>query len=141
MNSKLTHQQQREQWRDALESAIAHPEEPLLVKNFLKAWNTSARPALFRCYDNRKYMIKGQQAGRQMVNDQIVAKLGITINAPVGYPRIAEIVSDLSETYPELDYLTHGTAHATLFIEGCKDERDLTKFYTEQVENIPRFAS
>lgn len=141
MNSKPTHQQQREQWRDALESAIAQPEELLFVEHFLKVWNTSARPALFRCYDNQKYMIKGQQAGRQIVNDQIVARLGITINATVGYPRIAEIDSELSEGYPELDYLTPGTAHATLFIEGCKDERDLTKFYTQQAENIPRFAS
>lgn len=141
MNSKPTHKQQREQWRDALESAIAQPEEPLLIETFVKAWNTSARPALFRCYDNRKYIIKGQQAGRQIVNDQIVARLGVIINAPVGYPRIAEIDSELSEGYPELDYLTPGTAHATLFIEGCKDERDLSKFYTEQAENIPRFAS
>ncbi|WP_254174806.1 HipA family kinase [Planktothrix pseudagardhii] len=143
MNSKPTHQQQQEQWRDALESAITHPEEPLLVERFNDGWGwkTSACPVSVRCIDKQTYIIKGQQAGRQIVNDQIIARLGMALGAPVGRPRIVEISPDLLECEPRYNYLTAGTAHATLFIQNCEDDRDLTKFRTHPAENIPRFAS
>jgi hypothetical protein len=143
VNSKPTHQQQREQWRDALESAIAHPEEPLLVERFNDGWgwNTSARPVSVRCIHKQTYIIKGQQAGRQIVNDQIIALLGMALGAPVGRPRIVEISPDLLECEPQYNYLTPGTAHATLFIQNCDDDRYPDSFRTNQAENIPRFAS
>ncbi|MCU0532923.1 MAG: hypothetical protein MUD14_03380 [Hydrococcus sp. Prado102] len=140
MNSRETNQEKRRRWQEALETQIAQPEDPLLVYTFRRSWNTSARPISARCIDKRDYIVKGQQAGRQIVNEQIVARLGIALNAPVGEPKIVEISPDLLELDPLFNYLTPGSAHATLFIPNCFDNRDLSKVYTDQPENRLRFA-
>jgi hypothetical protein len=70
-------------------------------------------------------MVKGQQAGRQIVNDQVVARLGVALGAPVGEPRIIEIPRELIEIEPNLAHIPAGTAHGTLFIPDCIDECEL----------------
>lgn len=60
----------RKKWKASLEAAIAQPEEPVLAITFRRSWNSAARPVLVRCIDKNEYVIKGQQAGRQIINDQ-----------------------------------------------------------------------
>lgn len=95
MSIQETREEKRNRWREALETAIAQPEDPLLITYFRRSWNSSARPILVRCIDKKDYIVKGQQAGRQIINDQIIAHLGVAMNAPVGQPRIVEISADL----------------------------------------------
>jgi hypothetical protein len=140
VNNQETNRDKRRRWQEALETQIAQPEDPLLVTAFRRSWNSSARPVSARCIDKRDYIVKGQQAGRQIVNEQIVARLGMALNAPVGESKIVEISPYLLELDPEFNYLTPGTAHATLFIPNCFDDRDLSGYYTNQPENLLRFA-
>ncbi len=58
-----------------LETAIAQPHDPILIAHFRQSWKSSAQPVLARGIDKCNYVVKGQQAGRQIVNDQIIARL------------------------------------------------------------------
>ncbi len=129
----------REKWRASLESAMTDPEEPVIAITFRRGWNSAARPVLVRCIDKNEYIIKGQQAGRQIINDQIVARLGVAIGAPVGQPEIIEISQELIEEDSAFSYLTPGTAHGTIYIADCFDDRE-TRQYANQQKNRPRFA-
>lgn len=129
----------RKKWKASLEAAIAQPEEPVLAITFRRSWNSAARPVLVRCIDKNEYVIKGQQAGRQIINDQIVARLGLAMGAPVGQPRIVEISPELIEEDPAFSYLTPGTAHGTLYVADCSDDRETIQ-YANQPENRSRFA-
>lgn len=129
----------RTRWQQALEQAIAQPEEPILAITFRRGWNSAARPVLVRGIDKNEYVIKGKQAGRQIINDQVVARLGLTIGAPVGKPQLVEISAELIAEDPSYDYLTPGTAHGTLYVADCFDDRETGK-YASQSENRARFA-
>ncbi|WP_449417648.1 HipA family kinase [Phormidium nigroviride] len=129
----------REHWKQKLNDALSQPEEPVLAIAIRRGWNSAARPVLVRGIDKKEYVIKGQQAGRQIINDQVVARLGVAMDAPVGEPAIMEISSDLIEADPNFDYLTVGTAHGTVFIGDCSDDREPVN-YIHQSENRARFA-
>ena len=126
-------------WKQALEKAIAQPEEPIQAITFRRGWNSAARPVLVRGIDKNEYVIKGQQAGRQTINDQVVARLGVAIGAPVGKPQLVEISAELIAEDPKFDYLTPGIAHGTLYVADCFDDRG-TGEYASQSENRARFA-
>ncbi|HAG84063.1 MAG TPA: hypothetical protein DCL61_23645 [Cyanobacteria bacterium UBA12227] len=111
-----TDRETRKNWQAALETAIAFPEEPILSITFRRSWNSSARPVWVRCIDKNEYIIKGQQAGRQIINDQIIARLGIAMGAPVGQPQLIEISQELIDIEPDFSYLTAGIAHGTMYI-------------------------
>ena len=140
MSNSASQDQRRKQWRQDLELAIAQATSPILIRDFMDDYQGSARAVLLRGMDKQTYCVKGQQAGRQIINDQIVARLGILIDAPVGKPEIVDVSAELKEIEPKLDYFSPGTAHATVFIKDCQDDRELSKFSTEQQENRLRFA-
>jgi hypothetical protein len=129
----------REHWKQKLNDELLQPEEPVLVITIRRGWNSAARPVLVRGIDRKEYVIKGQQAGRQVINDQVVARLGVAMGAPVGQPAIMEISSDLIEEDLNFNYLTVGTAHGTVFIADCSDDREPVN-YIHQSENRARFA-
>lgn len=138
-DSAETKQQARKRWKDCLEAGIDRGEEPIIIITFRSGWESAARPVLARGIDKREYVIKGQQAGRQIVNDQVVARLGMAIGAPVGEPCIVEISEELIAEDSRFSYLTPGTAHATLYIPKCSSQREEIN-YTNQPENRERFA-
>ncbi|MBD1862334.1 MULTISPECIES: HipA family kinase [Trichocoleus] len=127
-------------WDLALEELLRSPEDPILLLDFGgQDWRSAARPVLARGIDQKQYIVKGKQAGRQIVNDQIVARLGVAMGAPVGEPKIVEISPDLLELYPQYDFLKPGTAHATRFISNCSDDREPIQF-AQHTDNRARFA-
>lgn len=126
--------------RQALESAIANTEEPIIATTIRKGWKSSAKPVLVRGIDGNEYVVKGKQAGRQIINDRVVAKLGQAMQSPVGEPYLIEISQDLLDINPEFDYLATGIAHGTRFIPNCSDDRELF-LDDDKLKNLPRFAS
>ncbi len=72
----------REHWKQKLNDELLQAEEPILVITIRRGWNSAARPVLVRGIDKKEYVIKGQQAGRQIINDQVVARLGVAMGAP-----------------------------------------------------------
>ncbi len=105
---------------------------------FLRGWRGSAEAVGVLCDDEKSYVIKGSQAGRQVINDEIVARLGVALGAPVGIPELVEISSDLISIEPRLAHIAPGIAHGTLFIQDCDDSRELIR--TELPENRMRLA-
>ena len=138
-DSAETNQQKRKRWKDCLEAGIDRGEDPIIIITFRSGWDSAARPVLARGIDKREYVIKGQQAGRQIVNDQVVARLGMAMRAPVGEPCIVEISEELIAEDSRFSYLTPGTAHATLYIPKCSSQREEIN-YTNQPENHARFV-
>lgn len=128
----------RLRWRSLLEAAVEKPEDPTIIVTLRRSFKSAARPVFGRGIDKQEYVIKGQQAGRQIINDQIIARLGQAMGAPVAEPRIVEIDEELVDD-PEFSYLTPGTAHGVIFIPDCSDDREPVQ-YIKQPENRSRFA-
>ena len=128
----------REDWKQQLNDALSRPETAISATTFRKGWRTKAEPVLLKCQDGREYVVKGQQAGRQIVNDQITARLGFAIGAPVGEPKIVEVSAELIAIEPRLSHIPSGTAHATLFIPDCFDSWELIA--TSEPKNRSRFV-
>ncbi|WP_231866947.1 HipA family kinase [Anabaena sp. 4-3] len=140
MNDRnIIEEQDRTRWKLSLEQYLSNPEEPVLIITFRRSWNSSARPVLARGIDKCEYVVKGRQAGRQIITDQIVARLGLAMKAPVGRPQIVEIPLELLELDSGFSFLSPGTAHGTHFIPNCFDDRDASK-YKHHSGNQERFA-
>lgn len=121
-----------------LQHWMGQRETPVQAVSFLKGWRTKAEPVWLKCSDGENYVVKGRQAGRQIVNDQIVARLGIALAAPVGLPKLVEVSSELIEIEPRLSHFLPGIAHGSLWIPDCFDEYELLG--TGEPENRPRYA-
>jgi hypothetical protein len=129
----------RNKLRQALDEVIANPEEPIIATTIRRGWKSSAKPVLVRGIDGNEYVVKGKQAGRQIINDRVAAKLGQAMNAPVGEPYLIEISQDLIEINPDFSYLATGIAHGTKFIPDCSDDRELFLHF-DKSKNLERFA-
>jgi hypothetical protein len=130
--------ERREQWTNLLREAARHRSSPVIAQTFINRWPSFSRPVALGCSDGNEYVVKGQHAGRAIINDQVIAHLGTMLGAPVGQPRIVVIPAELKDIEPLLADITEGTAHGTLLIRNCSDRQWLT--YTDLVENRERFA-
>lgn len=131
-------------WRESLEALLAEPLEPTLILTLRpKIWPSASRPFIARGADKCEYVVKARQADRnierQMVNDQVVARIGVMMNAPVAKPSLVEISTELIELSPLHSYIFGGTAHATEFIKDCSEDRELF-LHTKEPANRDRFA-
>ncbi len=108
-------------------------------ETFVRAWGSASRPAALICDDGDTYVVKGPQTAHTAFNDQLVARLGTLIGAPVGRPSIVEVSQALINGNPELSHFHAGDAHGTRLITGCTDRID--NIAVDEKENIPRFAS
>jgi hypothetical protein len=130
-------------WRESLDALLANPLEPVAILTLRKGWDSGTRPFRARGVDKCEYVVKARQVERsierQMVNDQVVARLGVIMNAPVARPALVEISSDLIDFSPPHSYILAGVAHATEFIEDCSDNRELF-LHTKEPANRERFA-
>jgi hypothetical protein len=130
--------EKRPQWLKQLNTLITQREAALEGVTFLQGFETDTRPALVKCSDGKVYVVKGAQAQHKAVSDQIVARLGGLMNAPVAKPKLVNISAELIEIEPRLSHFQPGLAHATLYIEGCVDSYDLRAI--KELQNRSRFA-
>lgn len=135
----------REELRQALEEEISNPEELILPTDIIRVLPpSSSNPLLIRAFDPcssryGEYIVKGKQAGRQIINDRVAAKLGQSMQAPVGQPYLMEISQELLDVDPDFSYLATGIAHATKFIPNCSDDHG-GFLYANSSANRSRFA-
>lgn len=125
MNDSESEQFSRSRWQEALEIALKTPERPVQAQTYRQGWKTKAQPVRLSCDDGKSYVVKGRQAGRQIVNDQIVARLGQAMGAPVGEPKIINFPAELINSNRNLSHIPPGTAHGTLWIPDCFDSWEL----------------
>lgn len=91
------------------------------AETFLRKWETASKPVLLRCDDKNEYVVKGQQAGRMLVNDHVVAKIGILLGAPVPHAAIVQVPSELISAEPEMSHMMPGLSHGSRFVPHCHD--------------------
>jgi len=128
----------RQRWMELLEILIAQPRTIVQARTYKSAWRTNAQPVLLRCNDGKDYVVKGQNAGRQIINEQIVARLGLLLGAPVVEPQIVEISAEFIEIEKNLAHIPAGTAHGSLYLEDCFHTRDLIA--TDEPKNRSRLS-
>lgn len=126
-------------WTHEFASIGSFSQNALVAETFAGViWPSFSRPALFICNDGNKYVVKGAQVGRGIINEQIVASLGQLIDAPIPTVRIIDIPKELRDAEPNLAYMQHGLSHGIAFQENCSDRR----WGANQLfENIERYAS
>ena len=97
----MTHDNsETERWRQQLEDALKKKAHYLNAVEFKKRSRTKSQPLWLECDDDddHDYVVKTYDlAGRQVVNDQLVARLGELLDAPVGKPALIHIPQDLIE--------------------------------------------
>ncbi len=127
----------RQRWREQLEVAIAQSRTIIEARTFKKGWSTKAQPVLLRCNDGKDYVVKGRNAGRQIINEQIVARLGLLLGAPVTDVQFVDLTK-LIEIEKNLAHISYEIAHGSAFVPDCFDSRDLIA--TSNIENRSRLA-
>jgi hypothetical protein len=126
-------------WRQRLDEAGATPPLVVTAHTFIKKWATASQPVLLRCDNDREYVVKGTQAGRMVVNDQVVARLGRLAGAPVGVPALVDVPQGLIDAEPEMQHIAAGISHGTEFLVGCSERQSYE--HASEVANQPRFAA
>jgi hypothetical protein len=128
-----------EKWRGQLEDARKVKPPALEALRHKKQWRTKSKPFLLRCQDGNDYVVKTiNLAARQIINDQLIARLGVLLKAPVGEPALVWISSDLIQADSHLGGVTEGFAHGTLWIPNCMDQYELIA--TSEPENRLRLV-
>jgi hypothetical protein len=117
--------QLRSRWKTLLEVAIDQPRQTVQALDFIEAKSTKAQPVILECNDGREYVVKGQNAGRQIVNEQIVARLGLLLGAPIPETKIVEIPDELIKLEKKLAHIHSGTAHGSLYLRDTYFDRCL----------------
>jgi hypothetical protein len=101
-------------WVQLLADARGDPPPQVTAQTFLKRWETASKPVFLTCSDKRDYVVKGSQAGRMVVNDQVIARIGSAVGAPVGEPMLVDVPQTLIDIEPQMNHMAAGLAHGTL---------------------------
>jgi hypothetical protein len=99
---------------------------------------TSSQPVLLACDDGSDYVVKGQQAGRMIVTDQVVGRLGGAVLAPVAEITLIDVPAELINAEPEMSHMRPGVSHGSRWLANCSDSKGFEQ--TTVPENRDRFA-
>ena len=113
----------QEQWLALITSML--PNNDVTVVNAhtylgLK-WHSFSGPVLLKCDDDNDYVIKGFNAGRAIINDQIIGRLASYLDAPVPPVTLVNVPQELITMEPELRHIPPGVAHGSLWVPGYTD--------------------
>lgn len=126
---------------DELITAAASRRPPVRALHFRRSWKTFSEPALLRC-EGGDYVVKAYScAGRAIVNEQIAARLGMFIGAPVPPIGLVNVPRELIAATPALGRMSAGVAHGARFVPGCIDQEGIEPQYVDEPENRRRFAA
>ena len=125
-------------WNVLIGAAVARRRSSVTALTYLRRWTTASQPVLLSCDDGRDYVVKGSQAGRMTVNDQIVARLGLAMGAPVSRVALIDVLPELIAAQPEMSHVRPGLAHGCEFIPDCTEREGL--MHWDQGDNHRRFS-
>lgn len=109
-------------WIEAIRAEQARPPKALSGMIYLGGWEeTSARPVALTCDDGRDYVVKGINAGRKTVNDQIVGRLARAMGAPVPRVVLVDIPHELVQAEPMMAHITPGLAHGSELLRSVTE--------------------
>lgn len=131
---------QANQWEDLITRAAANRVSPIKAQTYRnKKWGSASAPVVLGCDDGNDYVVKGQQAGRAIVNEQIVGKLGVALKAPVGQVNLIDVPADLIGMQADLKHIPAGVSHGSHLIPDCSDRQWLA--HQDVPDNRLRFAA
>lgn len=114
------------------------------AETFVHRWETFSRPAEFRCSDGNSYVLKAlchdRAIGRAIYNDQVIARLGRLLAAPVGEVELVQLDSELIALNPQLSYMLPGICHATRRIPDVSERIDNIN-HADEPGNRSRFSA
>jgi hypothetical protein len=134
-------------WRTLINGATAAPPEPVQAQTFLRRYKTASQAVELGCADGNFYVVKGLrndvQQGRMVFNDQVAARLGALLNAPVPGVALVEIRAELIAANPDkkeqMGHMLPGTAHGSLRIEDVT-ERINSFDHPDEADNRVRYT-
>jgi hypothetical protein len=112
----------------------------VVAQTFLRRWSTASSPFLVTADDGNRYVVKGNVAGRMIVNDQIVARLGESLGAATGIPALVKVEQTFIDLSPEVKNagIIPGTWHGLAYVENYSEREGFQHFAL--AENRTRFA-
>jgi hypothetical protein len=114
------------------------PISTVAVQTHLNDFGGMSQAALVICDDGRKYVIKRASLGRPLVGEHVVARLGLRIGAPCMEVCLATLSGELIALDPKLARFASGPAHASIFVDGLQEIRNIT--HAVHPLNRTRFA-
>lgn len=113
---------------------------PVTVITFRHNYNTASKPILVECSDGLEWVVKGQQNGKMIYNDYVVAKVGFLLNAPIPNVSLVNVPEEMIKNCVGMQHMHPGISHGSLFINNCTDRLGIEPKYINE-ENTPRFAN
>jgi hypothetical protein len=130
---------QPDEWRTLIVAAGSLRPVPVLAHTFRRAWASTSRPVELACDDGFEYVVKGQQAGRSIVSDQLIGRLGIAMEAPVAPVALVDVPAELIALQLEMSHFQPGIAHGSRRVPDCSLGREGFR-ETSLPQNRDRFA-
>lgn len=127
-----------QKWQDLIQEPFGDGEDDIRVDLYHRTYDTDSRPALVEDEHGQKYVIKGKQRGREIVNEMIVSRLGQAIHAPVPAGKILFLESEYQLAFPGLRHFKPGQCYGGAYIEECTPREKIR--YTDVNQNRLRFA-
>lgn len=129
-----------EEYIQEYDAAVKRRPQPLLAHTFIQrqAPSSYSRPVWLQCEDNEIYVVKGLHAGRAIYNEHVCGILGNAMGAPVPITRLIQIPSELIENELQLNDISPGLAHGSVWIRDTTDRQWL--IHTDKPYNRSRFA-
>jgi hypothetical protein len=123
-----------------IQSYMAARPAAVVAQTFLKRWSTASSPFLVTADDGNRYVVKSNVAHRQIVNDQIVARLGESLGAATGVPALVKVEQAFIDLSPEVKNVgvVPGTWHGLSYVENYSEREGFQHFGLP--ENRERFA-
>jgi len=128
-------------WNQMIADAMADKVEVVSAHTYRgKKWDTYSKPVVLGCDDGSDYVVKGSQAGKAIVNEQVVGRLGHLIGAPIPAIKIVNVPAELiAGNSAEISHVRPGLAHGSALQNNCTDKEGLGR--TDVPENEKRFAA
>lgn len=109
-----------ENWREPIDASP--PERVLDIVTLIDAPRpSSSKPFLVADAAKNVYAFKALQNQRRLVAEAVVARVAVTLGAPVPTPRIMNLPSDLTRHSLELRGIQPGLGHGSLWVKNCSD--------------------
>lgn len=108
-------------WDELFAVGGAFLQPPVRAETFVMKFGTASSPVLLSGDDGHDYVVKSKDAGRMVITDQVVGRVGNGVGAPV--PEIALILvpAELIAANPDMQHMTPGIAHGSRWIANCSD--------------------
>jgi len=94
------------------------------AQTFARAHPTDSKPVELLCDDGNAYVVKGLQLARDpahkrvLINDQVIARLGMLIGAPVGCPALVDVPAALILEEAQMNHMEPGIGHGCLLLQS-----------------------